>query len=186
MKHVLTRTLFATVAASALVGGCASFPGFTTPPFDTPRQTSTFTLGDLWPNAPESTIVPVAIPTNLPPYKVKEGEGGIPIEIPANAQQVNVASAILHIKLQSAMNVRLGFKFYMAKENPYSTAPIGEVAIGPGETRQVDAAFDTTLLKNPKIFSGVEVQVLQSDPAVVKRSDSLTATIWATVQLKLL
>lgn len=172
------------IGPAFLQTGCASFPGFTTPPIDTPKQTSTFTLGDLWPGAPESTIVPVAVPTNLPPYRVKEREGGLTLDVPAQARSLDVTRGVLHLALASQMKIRLGFKFFLAKEDPYSTPPIGEVTIAPGESKQIDMAFDTGLLKNPTLRAGVEAQVLESEPAVVKRSDPLSATIWATIQVK--
>lgn len=186
MKRILTPARAGLALIAAVTAGCAQFPGFTTPPIDTPKQTSTFTLGDLWPSAPESTIVPVAIPSNLPPYRVQESEGGMAIDVPAQAQSLNVSSGVLHLKLDSQMKIRLGFKFYLAKENSYATDPIGQVEIGPGESRQIDMNFDTSLLKNPKIYAGVQAQVLESDAAVVKKSDPLTATVWATLQIKVL
>jgi L-2-hydroxyglutarate oxidase LhgO len=78
------------------------------------------------------------------------------------------------------------FLFYLAKEKPYATMAIAETTIQPGETKRVDANFDTALLENAKVFAGVQAQVLESDPAVVKKRDPLTATTcWATVQLEL-
>lgn len=186
MKRILTPALAGLALMSSVAAGCAALPGFTTPPIDTPKQTSTFTMGDLWPGAPEAPLVPVVVPTDLAPYRVKEGEGGMAIDVPSQAQSLNIASGVLHLKLDSQMKIRLGFKFYLAKENPYATDPIGQVEIGPGESKQVDMAFDTSLLKNPKIYSGVQVQVLQSDAAMAKKSDTLTATVWATLTIKVL
>ncbi len=171
--------------AASVVAGLLAACSFTTPPIDTPQVKSAFTLGDLWPGAPESTLVPVAVPVDLPPYNVAESEGGIAIEIPGQAQTANITTAVLHIQLQSQMKIGLAFKFYLAKEKPYATTAIAETTIQPGETKQVDANFDPALLKNAKIYAGVQAQVLKSDPAVVKKSDPLTATTWATVQLKL-
>lgn len=189
MKKLITVCITAAAALGGLATATAcnlQLPGLETPPLDTPKQTSTFTLGDLWPDAPESTVVPVSVPFNLSPYKVKESEGGIPIDVPADAQKLPVSSGILHLTLASQMKINLGFKFYLAKDKPYATAPIAETTIGPGETKQIDTAFDVSLLKQPRVFAGVEAQVRQSPAAVVKKSDPLTATVWATIRVKLL
>ncbi|MBM3270827.1 MAG: hypothetical protein FJZ01_24615 [Candidatus Sericytochromatia bacterium] len=172
---------FLLVGLTALLGACS----FTTPPVDTPQVVKTFTLGDLWPSAPETTLIPVAVPVDLPPYNVAEAEGGIAIDVPAQARAANITSAVLHIGLRSQMKIGLAFKFFLAREKPYASVALAETTVQPGETKQVDAAFDTSLLKNEKVYAGVQAQVQKSDPAVVKKSDPLTTTTWATVQIKL-
>lgn len=170
------------VGALALAG----LAGCTTPPIDTPKSQVSVTLGDLWPDAPEAA--PAVVPANLPAYPVKKDQGGLAVQVPDQARQVSVTSSVLHLSLTNRMKLPLTLTFYLAKENPYAAAnQLGTASLAPGETRQIDAAFDPALLKNPVLHAGVEVAIGKTaGPVLVRKADPLEAITWATVQVKLL
>lgn len=169
-------------AAALLLSACS---GLTTPPIDTPHSTFSVTLNQmLGTNYGSSVTLPLLPP--VPSFQMPARA----IDVPSNARNVNLASAVLHLKLTNRMQMPLTLKLALSKQSdPYAdpAAALGEAfTIQPQETKQVDSNVDPTLFKQEQVYLGVTFSSPgKSQPVTVSGSDSIDGEAWATVQVKL-
>lgn len=176
-------------AAALLLTACS---GLTTPPIDTPHAKSSVTLSQMTNGqVPEGAAAPATVPP-VQGFKVNDPEG-MAIDVPSNARNVNLASAILHLKLTNHMQIPLTLQFYLSKTNrPYADASASlttePVVIEANESKQIDKAVDPTLFKQEKIYLGVTYGTSGTFPRIVtvSGSDAIESETWATVTVKVL
>lgn len=183
MKRILIS------AALLALAGCA---GLSTPPIDTPHASSTVTLTQMsGGKVPTGVAAPIIVPA-IESFQVNSPQG-MAIDVPSNAQNVNLSAATLHIKLTNQMKIPLTLQVALSKTTtPYSDASASltptPITLQPNEAKQIDAAVDTTLFKQPKLYLGVSFGTPGTLPNVVTVSgdDAVTTESWATVQVKVL
>lgn len=170
-------------AAAALLTACA---GLTTPPIDTPHSTFSVTLNQMTGgNYASNVTLPLfpPVPTFRSPAQA--------IDVPANARNVNLASAILHLRLTNRMQIPLTLQLALSKQaDPYADAASAlgaPITIQPQETKPIDQSVDPTLFKQEKVYLGTSFSSPGRNEAVtVSGTDAIDVESWATVQVKLL
>lgn len=171
-------------AAALLLSACA---GLTTPPIDTPHSTFSVTLNQMTGgNYGSSVYSPIGLPP-VPSFRMPAQA----IDVPSNARNVNLASAILHLRLTNKMQMPLTLQLALSKQSdPYGdpTASLGSaITIQPQETKPIDQNVDPSLFKQEKLYLGVTFSSPgTSQPVTVSGTDSVDGEAWATVQVKLL
>jgi len=176
-------------AAALLLSACA---GLTTPPIDTPHAKSSVTLSQMSNGqVPEGAAAPATVPP-IQGFKVNDPEG-LAIDVPSNARSVNLATAVLHLKLTNHMQIPLTLQFYLSKTNrPYEDASASltpqALTIEANESKQIDKQGDPTMFKQEKLYLGVVYGTSGTFPRIVtvSGSDAIETETWATVQVKLL
>ncbi|HEY9857520.1 MAG TPA: hypothetical protein V6D05_17380, partial [Stenomitos sp.] len=121
-------------AAALLLSACA---GLTTPPIDTPHSNFSVTLNQMTGgNYGSSVTLPLFPP--IPSFRMPAQT----IDVPSNARSVNLASAVLHLRLTNKMQIPLTLQLALSKQSdPYgdTTAALGTaVTILPQETKPID------------------------------------------------
>ncbi len=175
----MKRTLIP--AAALLLSACS---GLTTPPIDTPHSPFSVTLNQMsGGNYGSSVTLPLFPP--IPSFRMPAQA----IDVPSNARSVNLASAVLHLKLTNKMQLPLTLQLALSKQtDPYAdpASALGAAfTIQPAETKQVDSNVDPTIFKQEKVYLGVTFSSPgTSQPVTVSGSDSIDGEAWATVQVK--
>lgn len=176
----MKRTLIP--AAALLLTACA---GLTTPPIDTPHTTFSVTLNQMsGGNYASSVSLPLFPP--IPSFRSPAQA----IDVPANARNVNLASAVLHLRLTNGMQIPLTLQLALSKQaDPYAdaSAALGApITIQPKETKPIDQNVDPTLFKQEKLYLGTTFSSPgRGEPVTVSGTDAVDVESWATVQVKL-
>ncbi len=170
--------------STLLLGAFLALTACTTPPITTPVVTSTVTMGDIAPLITYGPAVPVpaAGPFNAP---------AIGIDVPAQARNVTLTSAVLNLDVENQMKIPLTLRIFLGgnRDTVYDEANLlGEVSVKPQESRRISQAVkDPAIFKAEKVWAGITF----STPGTglqrvdIEKSDAIVIHTSATVQVKL-